>query len=108
MIRMVDTFMGGDNTAQVTPMFGWNGQPGLVDSDGDGQISFPEFWHAVENDVPQGMLVLRQTFMARVQNATMSANIARNFNFQHTTAWTPPASYVGDVIMGGGSQFCNM
>ena len=79
-----------------------------VDSDGDGQISFPEFWHAVENDVPQGMLVLRQTFMARVQNATMSANIARNFNFQHTTAWTPPASYVGDVIMGGGSQFCNM
>jgi hypothetical protein len=47
----------------VRQMYGGGGQRGVVDVDGDGQISFDELWNAIQQDRPQGMTEMMRNFV---------------------------------------------
>jgi hypothetical protein len=47
----------------VRQMFGMGGQRAMIDQNGDGQISFPELWTAIQNDRPQGLQQMLISFV---------------------------------------------
>ena len=55
MNTMLSEIHAADCSAFVLQMFGPHGQPGAIDLDGDDQISFHEFWQAIQADHPKGM-----------------------------------------------------
>jgi Ca2+-binding EF-hand superfamily protein len=72
MQSMVDSLMPGypaDTSQTVQRMYGSGGMPGEVDLDGDGKISFTEFFNAVVKDAPTGMGQLFQHFLARISDS---------------------------------------
>ena len=68
MNTMLSEIHAADCSAFVLHMFGPHGQPGAIDLDGDDQISFHEFWQAIQADHPKGMNNMMDTFIHRIQH----------------------------------------